>query len=392
MKRIYAKIFDMFFYLLLGALLVGLIIFPKQVSQVVMDTCVLCFNVILPSLFPFFVFASLIINSGLASLIGRSFGGIMKFVFGLPGSSGIAFFLGILSGYPVGANTAISLYKAGECSKSEAERLLAFCNNTGPAFILGSVGLGIWKNSQVGILLYVCQIAASIITGILFRFYKGSDEKNIKRKTKKNTAMNKTDIIVHSIKSSAQNVFYICAFIVFFAVVIELLSQFKVIPAISSLLASLLPFSKSANELANYLVKGFFEVTTGTKLAGEGSALAPLRLAVTGAILSWAGLSVHCQVLSFLSGSGLSVYPYILGKFIQAIIGAVITYIAAIFYPFQIPVMNTGSIPLKNLEILTFSKTLYYSAIVLFSCMLFFALSFLCTILKNSGKQRKVKL
>ena len=36
-------------------------------------------------------------------------------------------------------------------------------------------------------------------------------------------------------------------------------------------------------------------------------------------MLGWAGFSVHCQVLSFLGGSGLSVKTYLIGKLLQPI-------------------------------------------------------------------------
>ncbi len=56
------------------------------------------------------------------------------------GACSSALALGFVGGYPVGARTAIALYENGQCSKTEAERLLAFCNNSGPAFILGGGG------------------------------------------------------------------------------------------------------------------------------------------------------------------------------------------------------------------------------------------------------------
>ena len=60
---------------------------------------------------------------------------------------------------------AIALYENGQCSKTEAERLLAFCNNSGPAFILGVVGTGIFASSRAGLLLYLAHIAASLCVG-----------------------------------------------------------------------------------------------------------------------------------------------------------------------------------------------------------------------------------
>ncbi len=94
----------------------------------------------------------------------------MRPLFHVSGACASAFALGFIGGYPVGAKTAISLYENGMCTKTEAERLLAFCNNSGPAFILGVVGAGVFASSRVGVLLYLAHAAASICIGILFRF------------------------------------------------------------------------------------------------------------------------------------------------------------------------------------------------------------------------------
>ena len=81
-------------------------------------------------------------------------------LFRVNGSCSAAFALGIIGGYPVGAKTAISLYEKQYCTKAEAERMLSFCNNSGPAFILGVVGAGVFSSGTIGMMLY-CMHAVS---------------------------------------------------------------------------------------------------------------------------------------------------------------------------------------------------------------------------------------
>ena len=121
----------------------GLVAAPSQAIAGAKDGLTLCFNVIVPSLFPFFVLSSLVVDLGLAAWLGRAMEGVMRPLFRVSGSCASAVALGFIGGYPVGARTALQLYEQGLCSKPEAERLLAFCNNSGPAFILGVVGAGI---------------------------------------------------------------------------------------------------------------------------------------------------------------------------------------------------------------------------------------------------------
>ena len=118
----------------------ALMFWPKDSMAAARDGLTLCYNVIIPSLFPFFVLSALVVDLGLAGHLGRALEGIMRPLFNVPGACAPALALGFVGGYPVGARTALQLYQKGMCTKTEAERLLAFCNNSGPAFILGGLG------------------------------------------------------------------------------------------------------------------------------------------------------------------------------------------------------------------------------------------------------------
>ena len=105
------------------AALVGLMAWPEEVISCGKDGLALCGNVILPSLFPFFVVSSLIVGLGLAEYPGRLVEKIMRPLFRVNGNCASALVLGLIGGYPVGARTAAELYKNGQCSRSEAEQL-----------------------------------------------------------------------------------------------------------------------------------------------------------------------------------------------------------------------------------------------------------------------------
>ncbi len=65
------------------------------------------------------------------------------------GIGAYAFVMGIISGYPVGAKIVTEFKNNGECSKAEAERLLSFTNNSGPLFIIGTVGIAMFGNTLI---------------------------------------------------------------------------------------------------------------------------------------------------------------------------------------------------------------------------------------------------
>ena len=64
----------------------------------------------------------------------------MRPIFNVPGEGSFAFIMGIISGYPTGAKILVNFRKNNIVSREECERLLSFSNNSGPLFIIGTVG------------------------------------------------------------------------------------------------------------------------------------------------------------------------------------------------------------------------------------------------------------
>ena len=119
----------------------------------------LCGEVLIPSLFPFFVLSALIQELGLPSRLGRLTAPGMRRLFGVPGSGCAALILGLMAGYPLGAASVAGLVERGELERGEGERLLGFCNNSGPAFILGAAGAGVFGSARAGLLLYAAHVS-----------------------------------------------------------------------------------------------------------------------------------------------------------------------------------------------------------------------------------------
>lgn len=87
-----------------------------------------------------------------------------------------AMLMGIISGYPIGAKIVTNFRESGMCSKEECERLLAFTNNSGPLFIIGTVGISLFGNSLIGVLLFITHLLAFLTVGFIFRFWKRTKE------------------------------------------------------------------------------------------------------------------------------------------------------------------------------------------------------------------------
>lgn len=308
-------------------MLLSLLLFPDQSVTAAKDGVQLCLNVIVPSLFPFFVLSTLCVELGLIRALGSLAGPLMAPLFRVGGACAGAFLLGIVGGYPVGARTAIALYESGQCSRDEAERLMSFCNNSGPAFILGVVGAGIFSSSAAGLWLYGAHVAASILVGLLFRFY-GKGTVIVSEFSPAHSAdISVSELFIRAVKDAFSSAMNICAFVIFFTVVIRLLFLTGIITRLASILVLLLGNLGLHQDMAESLLSGAIEMTSGVWSLRDMAASLGNRLCMAAFILGWAGLSVHCQVLSFIGKSGLSTRTYFFGKLLHGIISAVLVFL-----------------------------------------------------------------
>lgn len=368
----------------------ALLIYPQAALQAARDGLCLCANVIIPSLFPFFVLSSLAVELGMAQQLGRLLEGVMRPLFRVDGTGACALVLGFVGGYPVGARTAISLYRSGQLSQIQTQRLLAFCNNSGPAFILGVVGAGVFSSSRVGLLLYLVHMAASLCVGILFRFYGG-------RETERQQPAGSTTVrtvrfsaaFTSAVAQAVSSILSICAFVVLFAVVLRLLTLSGALTLPARLLALLLRPVGVDERQAQLLLSGLLEVTSGvTSLSSLSSA----HVSMAAFMLGWAGLSVHCQVLSFLSDSDLSPGTYLAGKAVHGLLCALFTGALTRFFPLPKPVSGYLAQEMSGLSGLEFTPVF---ALCMACAWLLFLLLFSLTVhvdrrkKKSGGKAEK---
>lgn len=126
-----------------------LVLFSKENLAACKSGLLLWANSVVPALLPFFIATELLGHTNVVSFIGKLLNKYMKPIFNVPGIGAYAFIMGIISGYPVGAKIVTKFRQDGQCSKAEAERLLAFTNNSGPLFIIGTVGISMFGYSLI---------------------------------------------------------------------------------------------------------------------------------------------------------------------------------------------------------------------------------------------------
>lgn len=311
----------LFFLCTLSTLL--LLLAPAPAMEAVREALRLCTETIIPSLFPFLVLSSLLTALLPQSAANRLFSPLMQRLFRLGGSSAAVLALGFTGGYPVGVRTAAELYQKGALRREEALHLLAFCNNSGPGFLLGVVGIGVFQSTKAGLLLYAVHILAALLVGFLFRFSHAVVTKSPPPSESAAQAFSLSRLFTESVTGAFSAVLNICAFVLFFMIFLRMLSFSGALHLLSAALAALMSPLGMTESCATALIAGFLELSTGSARL-QGAALTPLTAALVSFLLGWGGLSVHCQSLLFLQSAALPCRTYFLGKFLQGIFAALL--------------------------------------------------------------------
>lgn len=286
-----------------------LVMFPKACIDAGLKGVFLCLDTVIPSLFPFFVCSGLITGLGMTKPLEKLFAPFMKPLFGVSGAGALPFVLGILSGYPVGAKCVADLYSKGYCSKKEGEKLLAFCNNSGPLFILGAVGAGMIENVSIGRYLYIIHILSAFITGIIFKFYKTETIEIAELPAVNKAGFTKT--VLDAFSGATQSIISVCGYVILFSVVGEAMPKMGISP----------------------LFHGILEITGGTEKILNMPVDFNLRLALVSGVIAFSGVSVMLQVGGIIGKTNLSPKLYFMGKAVQGAVAYVLTIAATKMLP-----------------------------------------------------------
>lgn len=319
-----------------------LLLFSKSNLSATKSGLALWANNIVPSLLPFFIATELLSYTNVVTNLGKKLNFIMRPIFNVPGIGSYALIMGLISGYPVGAKIVSNFKDEGLCTKEEAERMISFTNNSGPLFIVATVGISLFGNTLIGILLLISHILSSISVGVLFRFWKNNKKNTISSlnsfssNTKKQASFyNLGEILNNSILSSIKTVFIIGGFVVLFSVILSILKSSYIINIISKIIFPLFHIFGIKNiAFAKAFLCGFIEVTNGIMLLSTITyKKISVNIIICAFLLGFGGISVLLQVFSIISKSNISIRAYFIGKLLHGLLAAFYTWILIYTFP-----------------------------------------------------------
>jgi sporulation integral membrane protein YlbJ len=343
---------------------------PHAASTGISRGLSICSSIIIPSLFPFLVLAGFIVKSGLSTSIGRLLEKPTRLLFGLPGCCAPGILISFIGGYPAGGIAVGELVELGSISKEQGRRMLSFCVNGGPAFIISAVGAGMMGSIQYGIMLYCAHIAASLILGIIQRIDAPKFENQLLKNSNNKSLSNRltpASAFVDSVNGACQSLLMMCGFIILFAALLSISDACGLVKQIESVISYIFNSRWPANSISKIIssvFSSFLEVSCGSVEASRTGAAAPIIL---GMALGWGGLSVHCQVAASLHGKNLITGNFFASKLLHAILGGLFSILLFRY----IPVAETAFKPFTDLKIIPFSYNATASVALLSLCALF---------------------
>lgn len=316
-------------------LTITMVIYPQEIFSASFYGLKIWWEIVFPSLLPFFIIADLFMSLGAIRILGTLVEPLMRPLFNLPGESALVVAIGYTSGFPIGAAFTAKLRKENVISRIEAERLLAFTNNASPLFMFVAVSVGMLGLPDTGIIIASSHYLANIFIGLIYRYYgyqqipkrkqvgylqeiKTSFKETINKKTKPIGFL-----LGDAVKNAMQSLTSIGGYIIFFAVLLKSLELLGVIGVLVNITSFVFPES-FASQMHTAISKGFFEMTIGSKTAGEAISSLESKLIVISILLAWSGLSIHAQVLSQISGTDIRYIPFFIARILHAIIAAVL--------------------------------------------------------------------
>lgn len=328
-KCMIIKIKSLILPTLICVFILCLLLFSKSNLAAAKSGLSLWANSVLPSLLPFFIATELLGYTNIVTVLGKALNKLMRPIFNVPGAGAFALMMGIISGYPVGAKIVSNLKEQKLCTNIEAERLLAFTNNSGPLFIVGTVGVGMFYDFSLGMILFGIHVLSTLTVGFLFRWWGKSKERKYRNSeciSSPSTLSfsNLGEVLSKSIISSINTVLMIGGFVVLFSIIISMLSTSNVL----HIIANFLKIFHIPNYLSMSFLAGFLEITNGLFYITTLNVCSfKIKAMLCSFVLGFGGFSVLLQVLSISSKAKISIKPYFVGKILQACFAMFYTYL-----------------------------------------------------------------
>ncbi len=358
--------------LVAALLLAGLLIYAKAISSAVATGISICLEILIPSLYIFLIFSQLVVKTGWLNPLFKPFGFLLGKLFHIDTHLGTVLFMSLCCGYPVGGKLLSQMVMEGKLSISTANRMLAYCVNAGPAFLIGSVAVPLFGDLRFGLILFLSQICGFLFVGMVSGI--GKKPEPYGKRTEK---VPFSCALVESVSSASRSMLIICSFVILFSGIIGLIRLSGFPETIAAFFYPPLPQAHIEG-----MLYGFLEISNGIIYLKQQSAF---YIAVL--LSAFGGLCVHMQIHAMIKPAGLSLKTFYMFRPLYILISLLSAKGLLSLFPIDLPT-SLGETPLH---------AEYFSTLPLCSFFLLLLSIFLLlcdkksAIIKKDHKMRKEK-
>lgn len=297
-KSSYKNFFTAF---ILIVIILCLFLCGKEVLNSTYKGILVCGQTLIPSLFPFMIISSIIASTSISVIFSAPLVPITKHIYHLPKCCGAVILMSLIGGFPVGARLISDYLEKGVITKKQAEGMLSFCVNAGPAFTITAVGIGMFGSAQIGVVIFLSCTITSLIVGAFFG--KKNNLPHLEKDIRDITYLSISNSIVTSVNNAIYSMLTICGFVIFFSFLGGIIETLKI--------AELIP-----SKYLSGIINGILEVTCGAiSISKIGSVWS---VCIISALISFSSLSIWAQIKAMVAKTNISLRIFILSRFISA--------------------------------------------------------------------------
>ncbi|MFK3937050.1 sporulation integral membrane protein YlbJ [Alkalihalobacillus sp. NPDC078783] len=317
----------------------ALIMFPKEALEASLNGMGMWWDVVFPSLLPFFILSELLIGFGVVAFLGTILEPFMRPIFRVPGAGSFVWAMGLASGNPAGAKLAARLRQQEKVTRVEGERLAAFTNSSNPLFLFGAIAVGFFHNPALGLLLAAAHYLGNILVGLSMRYYGRKEERNERSiETRSRFSLKEAFSRMHmeriqdgrpigkllgdAVQSSVRTLLLVGGFIILFSVVNKMLSISGFTDLFAQGVSWLFSLFQLSSQLSMPFISGLFEITSGAHLLSTADAHLLEKVVVASFFIAFGGFSIQAQVASILSETDLRFRPFFIGRVLHGFFSA----------------------------------------------------------------------
>lgn len=251
------------------------------------------------SIFPFIILSDILFYFNYDLFLKKIFGNIISKLFNVSKSTSIIYVLSILTSHPTNSVYIKEMLDRKEIDENDINKILLTTYFPSIAFVIGTIGIGIYHSIKTGVFLYLTILIKNILIGI---FLRGKNlSKEIQSIKKNNITLQET--ISNSIIKGINISYTILGNIIIFTIIVNLLNNYL-----------------NINSTILSLMSGMLEMTSGIFMISNLNINLSQKILLTSFILNFSGLSIIFQTTSILNKYKINIKKILIIKLIFSVI------------------------------------------------------------------------